>query len=211
MFTGIVQCTGTVKSIETRNNFKHFCIEIPRRLIDGLEMGASIANNGVCLTVVGFKSCDNERAEIEFDVIDETLKLTNLAEVCVGSQINIERSMKVGDEIGGHIVSGHIHGTATLLRRIDSEDNCQLDFSLASSWAKYLFHKGFIAINGASLTLGKVVEQADHVVFSLHLIPETLQRTNLGALSVGESVNIEIDQQTITIVDSIERIMAKRN
>lgn len=210
MFTGIVQSTGLVKSIETGDNFKHFSIEVDLALIDGLNKGASVANNGVCLTAVKFFPVNENRAVIEFDVIDETLRLSNLDHLTEQSYVNIERSMKAGDEIGGHLVSGHVHSCATLINRIDSTDNCQLNFIIDAKWKKYLFAKGFIAVNGASLTLGDVINTENGCQFTLHLIPETLQRTNLGTLNVGQRVNIEIDQQTMTIVDSIERIMADR-
>lgn len=211
MFTGIVQSTGEVKSIISGENFKHFVIKVPVDLIAGLAIGASVANNGVCLTAVKFARLDDSFAQIEFDVIDETLRLTNLDTLELGSLVNIERSLKAGDEIGGHMVSGHIHTMAALVERIDSTDNCKLTFKLDSSWQKYIFAKGFIGVNGASLTLGNVSddEQGD-TLFDLHLIPETLDRTNLGELQLNQTVNIEIDQQTITIVDSIARIMEKR-
>ncbi|WP_068547603.1 riboflavin synthase [Thalassotalea crassostreae] len=206
MFTGIVQSTATVKSILNGENFKHFVMEMPLELLKNLEIGASVANNGVCLTAVAFKEVDSVNGQIEFDVIDETLRLTNLNDIDVGSSVNIERSMKAGDEIGGHMVSGHIHTTAKLTNRIDSKDNCQMTFGIDKKWQKYLFAKGFIAVNGCSLTLGDVVQGS----FNLHLIPETLDRTNLGKMKLGELVNIEIDQQTMTIVDSIERIMSEQ-
>ncbi|NMP17507.1 riboflavin synthase subunit alpha [Thalassotalea sp. Y01] len=206
MFTGIVQSTAQVKSIKEGKNFRHFEMQMPIELLDNLQLGASVANNGVCLTAVAFDALNESDGVIAFDVIDETLRLTNLGQLEVGSEVNIERSMKAGDEVGGHLVSGHVHCTATLVERIDSEDNCKMTFSLAEQWQKYLFAKGFIAVNGCSLTLGEVTPGQ----FSLHLIPETLQRTNLTALQVNDAVNIEIDQQTMTIVESIERIMAEK-
>lgn len=210
MFTGIVQSTGQVKSIVAGDNFKHFVVIVPVALLANLQIGASVANNGVCLTAVNFTVIDDEFGQIEFDVIDETLRLTNLHSVAVGSQINIERSMKAGDEVGGHMVSGHIQTMAILTERIDSRDNCQLTFSINKQWQKYLFAKGFVTLNGASLTLGDVKHTDGVTLFNLHLIPETLARTNLGTMQLGDQVNIEIDQQTITIVDSIERIMNER-
>lgn len=211
MFTGIVQSTGQVKLINEGDNFKRFVISVPLPLLDKLQTGASIANNGVCLTVVAFSKVDEDFGEIEFDVIDETLRLTNLNDVVVTDFVNVERSMKAGDEIGGHIVSGHIHSTATLIERLDSKNNCQLKFSIAGCWSKYLFGKGFIAVNGASLTLGEVIKTEPSLCeFYLHLIPETLSITNLDTLLLGKTVNIEIDQQTKTIVDSIDRIMAEK-
>ncbi|WNC66959.1 riboflavin synthase subunit alpha [Thalassotalea nanhaiensis] len=211
MFTGIVQSTGQVNSIKIGDNFKHIEILVPIQFINNLETGASVANNGVCLTAVNFAKFDANTAVIGFDVIDETLRLTNLDAIKENSLINVERSMKAGDEIGGHIVSGHIHTMASLVERIDSTDNCQLKFAIKSEWKKYIFAKGFIAVNGASLTLGEV-ETLDNgdCEFLLHLIPETLERTNLSVLTLGDNVNIEIDQQTMTIVDSIERIMSER-
>ncbi|MEW6999202.1 riboflavin synthase subunit alpha [Colwelliaceae bacterium BS250] len=210
MFTGIVQSTGQVKSIVNGDNFKHFVVIVPLALLENLQIGASVANNGVCLTAVSFTAIDDEFGQIEFDVIDETLRLTNLNVIDLGHEVNIERSMKAGDEVGGHMVSGHIQTMATLIERIDTTDNCQLTFSIAKQWQKYLFAKGFVAVNGASLTLGDVKQMESNTVFNLHLIPETLGRTNLGVVQKGEQVNIEIDQQTITIVDSIERIMNER-
>ncbi|WNC74066.1 riboflavin synthase subunit alpha [Thalassotalea psychrophila] len=208
MFTGIVQSTGQVNSIKIGDNFKHIEILVPIQLISKLETGASVANNGVCLTAVSFSKLDSKSAVIGFDIIDETLRVTNLDSLVTGSLVNVERSMKVGDEIGGHMVSGHIHTMATLVERLDSTDNCQLNFVINSNWTKYIFAKGFIAVNGASLTLGEVrtLKNGD-CEFTLHLIPETLERTNLTVLKLGDKVNIEIDQQTMTIVDSLASIL----
>lgn len=208
MFTGIVQSTGRVNSIKVGNNFKHIEIKVPIQLINHLETGASVANNGVCLTAVNFSCLDSEFAVIGFDIIDESLRVTNLDDLVEGGLVNIERSMKVGDEIGGHMVSGHIHTMATLVERVDSTDNCQLKFVLNGNWKKYIFAKGFIAVNGASLTLGEVsINDNGDCEFILHLIPETLERTNLSVLNLGDKVNIEIDQQTMTIVDSLASIL----
>ena len=143
-----------------------------------------------------------DKSFISFDVIDETLRVSNLAGIEVGSLVNVERSLKVGDEIGGHMLSGHVHTQALLAKRIESEDNCTLCFDLATQYQKYIFAKGFISINGISLTLGAEVGEQ----FSVHLIPETLSRTNLQHLALGDKVNIEFDQQTMTIVQTIERM-----
>ena len=116
--------------------------------------------------------------------------------------VNVERSLKIGDEIGGHMLSGHVHTQAVVEERIESEDNCTLRFALASEYQKYIFAKGFISINGISLTLGAEVGS----FFSVHLIPETLARTNLQHVTVGDKVNIEFDQQIMTIVQTIERM-----
>lgn len=204
MFTGIVQSQGEVLSLNPGENFVQITMKVESWVVNNLQLGASVANNGTCLTVVAFEHLDEKSASMTFDVIDETLKQTNLGKLEVGSLVNIERSMKVGDEIGGHQVSGHIQAQAKLIERIDSEDNCEMTFELDEKWGAYLFAKGFIAVNGISLTLGEV--EKGH--FKLHLIPETLARTNLGTMHEGDSVNIEFDQQTVTIVDTIERLAA---
>ena len=202
MFTGIVQSQANVISINTKDNLSRLVVGGKKSLISQLEVGASVAINGVCLTAVEFGHLRADKSFISFDVIDETLRVSNLAGIEVGSLVNVERSLKVGDEIGGHMLSGHVHTQALLAKRIESEDNCTLCFDLATQYQKYIFAKGFISINGISLTLGAEVGEQ----FSVHLIPETLSRTNLQHLSLGDKVNIEFDQQTMTIVQTIERM-----
>ena len=202
MFTGIVQSQAEVIAIISKNNAIRLNISLENSLIDNLAIGASVAINGVCLTAVEFGSLTTENSYISFDVIDETLRVSNLADISVGSVVNVERSLKVGDEIGGHMLSGHVHTQAVVVNRIDSADNCTLSFTLVPEYKKYIFAKGFISINGISLTLGADVTD----LFSVHLIPETLSRTNLQNASIGDKVNIEFDQQTMTIVDTIERM-----
>lgn len=202
MFTGIVQSQAEVISAEQQNNLLRLNVAVDLTLLDGLETGASVANNGVCLTVVEFKSIDEKYGLISFDVIDETLKVSNLANINIGDSINIERSLKIGDELGGHIVSGHVHCMAQIQSIIKDSENCTITFSFDEKWHKYILPKGFITINGISLTVGKVTRNT----FSVHLIPETLTRTNLGTLKVTDNVNIEFDQQTITIVETLLRM-----
>jgi len=206
MFTGIVQSIGTVLSINTNNNLSRIVIQIESEFAQNIALGASIAINGACLTVVNDFKASNQYSEIHFDVIDETLKVTNLSALIVGSKVNVERSLKVGDEIGGHQVSGHIHQQAFLTDIKQTPENTCLTFKLShdevNNWQRFMFDKGFICINGTSLTLGKV----DKSQFNVHLIPETLQRTNLSMLNINDLVNIEFDQQTITIVQTIERM-----
>jgi riboflavin synthase len=202
MFTGIVQSQAEVIAIITKNNAISLKIAVEHQYVQNLEAGASIAINGVCLTAVEFGVLNTEQSFIAFDVIDETLRVSNLADIEVGSKVNVERSLKVGDEIGGHMLSGHVHTQASVSKRIESPDNCTLSFALAVEYQKYIFAKGFISINGISLTLG--TEVGEH--FSVHLIPETLARTNLQNMVVGDKVNIEFDQQTMTIVETIERM-----
>lgn len=202
MFTGIVQSQAEVIAITSKNNAIRLKVALDNSLIENLTIGASVAINGVCLTAVEFGQLDASNSFISFDVIDETLRVSNLVDLKLGAQVNVERSLKVGDELGGHILSGHVHCQARVVKRIDSPDNCTLSFALAPENLKYVFSKGFISINGISLTLGAEIDE----LFSVHLIPETLARTNLKNIMAGDMVNIEFDQQTMTIVDTIARM-----
>lgn len=202
MFTGIVQTKATVLSALYENNFLKLTLGLDKRFIENLQKGASVAINGTCLTAVDFAETDNNQACIDFDVIDETLRVTNLSHLKQSDSLNLERSLKVGDEIGGHMVSGHIHCQALIIRIEKSQSNCKITFECSPQWMKYILPKGFITINGISLTVGAVSENT----FNVHLIPETLSITNLGEALEQHCVNIELDQQTITIVDTIERM-----
>ena len=205
MFTGIVQSQAEVITIIRKNSAISLKICVDSEKINGLETGASVAINGVCLTAVEFGTVNAQQSFMVFDVIDETLRVSNLADIHVGSVVNLERSLKVGDEIGGHMLSGHVHTQAVVVERKNSADNCTLYFSLANEYQKYIFAKGFISINGISLTVGAEVNER----FCVHLIPETLARTNLQHIVAGDTVNIEFDQQTMTIVETIERMNLK--
>lgn len=203
MFTGIVQTLAEVFNLDSKENLLTLSLKVPKQWAKNLELGASIAINGVCLTVVSFDSeVDDSYTIISFDIIEESLRVTNLGAIKQGDKVNLERSLKMGDELGGHVVSGHIQTKAQLMSIRKTETNCQLVFSYPSQWQKYLFDKGFVAINGVSLTLGKVTNDS----FDVHLIPETLARTNLSLLTLQDYVNLEFDQQTITIVKTIERM-----
>lgn len=202
MFTGIVQGKGRVIAIEDKGDFRTHIIELPNELVSNLETGASVANNGCCLTVTKI-----EGTKISFDLVKETLRLTNLGELKVGSEVNIERAAKYGDEIGGHVMSGHIVTTAEVAKIITSENNLQIWFRIFDkALMKYILHKGFIGIDGISLTVGDVVNNR----FCVHLIPETRDRTTLGRKRLGDKVNIELDPQTQAIVDTVERVMAQQ-
>ena len=202
MFTGIVQTVAKVFSTNITNERMRLVVEAEQQYAQNINLGASIAINGVCLTVVEVEHIDELVSHISFDVIDETLRVSNLDALKKDSRVNFERSLKVGDEIGGHQVSGHVHANASLLHREQDNENCALTFEIEPQWGKYLFAKGFISINGASLTLGDV----ENGKFTVHLIPETLARTNLAELPLMGFVNIEMDQQTMTIVDTITRM-----
>ncbi|AUQ25869.1 riboflavin synthase subunit alpha [Dickeya zeae] len=202
MFTGIVQGTATVVSVDEKPNFRTHVVQLPPELLPGLETGASVAHNGCCLTVTHI---DGDR--VSFDLIKETLRLTNLGDVNVGDRVNVERAAKYGDEIGGHVMSGHIMCTAEIVKILTSENNHQIWFRLSDeAQMKYVLHKGFIGIDGISLTVGEVTRSR----FCVHLIPETLQRTTLGQKRLGARINIEIDPQTQAIIDTVERVMARQ-
>lgn len=201
MFTGIVQGTAEVVEIVEKEAFRSHLVRLPGALLEGLEPGASVAHNGCCLTVTGIRG-----DRVSFDLMQETLRVTNLGELKPGDRVNVERAARFGDEIGGHQMSGHILCTARVTEVIDSPNNRKLWFQLPEEPARYLFPKGYIGIDGISLTIGEV--RGDR--FDVNLIPETLARTNLGARTPGERVNIEIDPQTQAIVDTVERLMAAR-
>ncbi len=201
MFTGIVQGIAPIVAIDEKVNFRTHTIKMPQDLLKDLHLGASIANNGVCLTVT---KIDGDL--ISFDLMQETLKLTNLSQLKVGDLVNIERAMQMGGEIGGHLLSGHILGMAKVVKILQSENNHQIWFEMPELvMMKYILHKGFIAIDGISLTIGEVKDRQ----FCVNLIPETLSRTIISRRQVGDTVNIEIDPQTQAIVDTVERYLSK--
>lgn len=202
MFTGIVQGKAQVRQVHDQHVqgklvFRRFRIDFPSGMLDGLQRGASIAINGTCLTATEFNASEGW---VEFDVIDETLRKTNLGLLNTGHAVNFERSLKFGDEIGGHLVSGHVHGTGVVEQVITQGDNWQVDIAVSAELIRYIWPKGFIAVNGASLTVGEVTDHR----FSLHLIPETLALTCFGAIKVGELVNLEIDQQARQMHDLLK-------
>ncbi|MDO5055109.1 riboflavin synthase subunit alpha [Pasteurella oralis] len=202
MFTGIVQGTAKIVSIQDKANFRTQTVKMPQEMLKGLEIGASVANNGVCLTVTEIK-----HDLVSFDLMAETLRITNLGELVVGDFVNIERAIQMGAEIGGHILSGHVYCTAEVKDIIASENNYQVWFELPNvEVMKYILTKGFIAIDGISLTIGKVKAQQ----FCVNLIPETLTRTLIGQRELGDKVNIEIDPQTQAIVDTVERYLSSK-
>ncbi|MDX1816179.1 MAG: riboflavin synthase subunit alpha [Marinobacter sp.] len=197
MFTGIVQGIATVEEVTAVTGLSTFALRFPEDRVQGVTIGASVAINGTCLTVT--RQRDNI---LYFDAMQETLKLTTLGSLSVGDRVNFERAARIGDEIGGHLLSGHVHTTADIVEIERPENNVTLWFSLPENWARYVFPKGYIAINGASLTIGEVTGTR----FNVHLIPETLRATTFGTAEVGDRVNIEIDSQTQTIVDTLARL-----
>ncbi len=201
MFTGIVQGQGQIQDIISKEGLKTFKVKLPSELSFALIEGASIANNGCCLTITRV-----EEGCVYFDLMQETLKLTNLGQLKVGDWVNLERAARFGDEIGGHMMSGHIICTAMVDEVLITPNNRTVWFDVPEFVRKYIFPKGFIGIDGISLTIGEVKGNR----FNVHLIPETIARTNLGKRQKGEAVNIEVDPQTQATVDTVERVLQAR-
>jgi riboflavin synthase len=201
MFTGIVQGKANIKSIFSTGNFNTFTIEFPVNALEGLQRGASVAINGTCLTVTEFDYADSWA---KFDVIDETLARTNLGDLVENSAVNYERSAKFGDEVGGHIMSGHIQCATPLLSIKKTINNYALELKTPVGLLPYLLTKGYVGLNGCSLTLGEVTDNS----FWIHLIPETLNLTTFGDIEIDGLINVEIDSQTQAIVDTVERYMS---
>ncbi|WMY95662.1 MAG: riboflavin synthase subunit alpha [Arsenophonus sp.] len=199
MFTGIVQGKGTLVAIKRNVNFRMYTVRFPQELLTGLEIGSSVSNNGCCLSVT--KIFEDK---VTFDLMQETLKITNLGKLKIGDKINLERSAKYGDEIGGHIMSGHIICTIDINKILKSDNNVTIWFNVQHPFLmKYIFYKGFIGIDGMSLTIGDIVNHC----FCVHLIPETIARTNIADKNLGDTVNIEIDTHIQGVVDTVERMM----
>jgi riboflavin synthase len=188
MFTGIVTDIGDVVAVRARGEglrrLKIAC-SYPRASI---VEGASIACSGVCLTVVAIGE-DDGRTWFSVDAAAETLRLTTVDGWRHGTKINLERALRVGDELGGHIVAGHVDGLATLIARDDLTEMARLTFRAPPALARFIATKGSVALDGVSLTVNDV----DHDTFAVLIIPHTLKMTTLGALAAGAEVNLEVD------------------
>ena len=197
MYTGIVAGTAPILSVEGEDGVRCFTVDLPG--FDGnLEIGASVALDGVCMTVVAIDS-----GKVGFEAIDETLDRTTLAEKVIGDLLNVERSLRMGDELGGHLLSGHVMCTAEILDKAEVGEGMDLRVSMPDEARSYVLEKGYVAVDGMSLTVGRVEESG----FDLHIIPETIRVTTIGQKSVGDKVNIEVDSQTQAIVDTLSRSM----
>lgn len=185
MFSGLIECTGKLVNKIYKNN--DISLEIEVLDLDDFnttKIGDSIAVNGVCLTVVELKN-----NSFTADISSETLNKTNLAELNLNEEVNLERALKLSDRLGGHIVSGHIDGLAFLSDMYQEGRSQHLIFAAPFELAKYIAPKGSITINGISLTVNKVNQN----VFHLNIIPHTLEKTTLKNIKVGDKVNLEID------------------
>lgn len=194
MFTGIVQGTGNVQSV-SGESILTIGIQIPST--EDLEVGGSVAIDGVCLTATSVGDT------VTFDIIPETLERTTLGSLACGSDVNVERALKFGDELGGHLLSGHIMGTAEIVSVVNQDYQIQCPISMA----EFIQEKGFIAVDGISLTVG---ETSGDGCFDVHIIPETLRLTTLGTKGAGDQVNIEIDAMTQAVVETTKRMMANK-
>ena len=201
MYTGIIRGRFPVVHTDEKPGLTRLTIELPSPLTEGLRQGASVGLDGVCLTVA-----HQDGNRVSFDVMQETLRKTTLGSIKTGQQVNVERSASYGDEIGGHVVSGHVTGMAEIVHIEEPENNRALTFSVPRAWMKYVFPKGFIALDGCSLTVVDVDKRAhaDTGTFSVWFIPETLRLTTFGQKGIGDRVNVEIDPQTQAIVDTVE-------
>lgn len=200
MFTGIVQDKLKISELARKNNLLELGIDFPKKHLEGLALGASVAVNGVCLTVC--KILDNR---VYFDVIAQTLSLTNLNDLVLGEEVNIERAARFSDEIGGHLLSGHILTQSSVLDVEKAENKVVLKIQNTDQLRDYIFDKGYIGLNGCSLTVSEVNDE----YFCVHLIPETLSITTFGTTTKADLINVEIDAQTQAVVETVKRVLKK--
>jgi riboflavin synthase len=197
MFTGIVQGTGTIISIDKKGTSSTLSIDLGE-LSSHLSLGSSVSIDGVCMTVTNQKD-----TIVFFDAIQETLSRTTLGQAVEGDMVNLERALKMGDELGGHLLSGHIMCKSSVVSRKNNGEGVDLEISVNDQLKPYIMEKGYIAIDGISLTIGEVNQNT----FNLHLIPETLERTTINSKIEGSLVNIEIDSITQAVVSTVTSIM----
>lgn len=202
MYTGIVQGTAAVKRIEEKPGLKTFHIQIPKGLLNGLEIGASVSLDGVCMTVTAIADdC------VCFDAMQQTLSVTTLGSLHVGDRINVERSAAIGAENGGHEISGHVDGVLEIVAIDTPENNRIVTYRVPREAAQYLFAKGFIALNGCSLTIAEFDKTRGEI--QVCFIPETLRVTTHGEKALGDCVNFEIDKRTQAIVDTVRAFLSE--
>ena len=203
MFTGIVKGLGRIEALKRLPGLVSFDILLPEGGENDLETGASVAVDGVCLTVTSFAG---RRAT--FDVMQETLTRSTLGELQVGNQVNIERAARDGAEIGGHPLSGHVDCVARVVDVQTPDNNRVVTFEVPVPWIRYIFAKGYIGLNGASLTVAAVDKKLSR--FTVWFIPETLRLTTFGARDLGSSINLEIERSTQVTVDTIRDFLEER-
>jgi riboflavin synthase len=207
MFTGIVQGTARVAAAVDRPGLRSFTLEFPPGFGAGLAIGASVAVDGVCLTATALHG-EPRVDSADFDVMAQSLALTTLGTLQPGSRVNVERAAKDGAEIGGHPLSGHVDVMARIAEIRRPENNHVLRLALPPAWMRYVFPKGYIAVNGCSLTVAEADRRAGW--FEVWLIPETLRMTTFGAKAVGDALNVEIDRSTQVFVDTVRDAIEER-
>jgi len=195
MFTGIVQAVGRVKALTPRSGDVELLIDTDTLPLEGVALGDSIAVSGACLTVTRLE----ERA-FAADVSNETLGCTTLGSLAVGSRVNLEKALRAGDALGGHYVTGHVDGVATIVGLSQDARSLRVSIQVPERLARYVAAKGAVTIEGTSLTVNEV----DGCVFGVNLIPHTQDVTTLGTLTLGQSVNFEVD----IIARYVERMSA---
>tara|TARA_Y100000816_G_scaffold292404_1_gene287483 strand:+ start:1256 stop:1846 length:591 start_codon:yes stop_codon:yes gene_type:complete len=186
MFTGIIENTGIVKEFVKLKDYR-LILDTDLKYSD-IKKGSSVCCNGVCLTVTAKKKL-SKKTKLSFDVSKETVSCTNFNQIKVGDLINIEKSLRVGDEISGHFVFGHVDETAALISSKKIGGSYELRFKISKNLRKYIAKKGSISINGISLTINNIKKSE----ISLNIIPYTWSKTNLNKLRVGERINLEVD------------------
>jgi riboflavin synthase len=183
MFTGLIEGTGTLKTIEPRGKDMRLSIEASFDL-EGCQLGESVSVDGVCLTVVSW-----EARTFTVDVSQETLSRSTLGQRHRGDEVNLERALRLGDRLGGHLVNGHVDGKGGVIGRKRRGDSWVFQFKVAVELGRYIIEKGSVAVNGVSLT----VNSCDENSFEVNIVPHTFQVTTLEGLQVGDEVNIEVD------------------
>ena len=207
MFTGIVQGVARVASISERSGLRSIRLEFPTGFAEGLVVGASVSVDGTCLTVTALHG----DGAAHFDVMQQTLAMTTLGALAVGSRVNAERAAKDGAEIGGHPLSGHVDFTASVAEVRQPKNNHVLRILVPAPWMRYVFAKGYIAVNGASLTVAEAGREAGGAGwFEVWLIPETLRMTGFGDKRAGDALNIEIERSTQVMVDTVRDAVAEQ-
>ncbi len=187
MFTGIVKGLGAVVAIDRRQGFLDITIDVGN-VLSIPEIGASVAVDGVCLTVT-----EIDGTKLKFSVMEETLEKTTIGDLVVGDRVGLEQPLKMGDELGGHMVLGHVDGTGTIVKKEADGENCWVTIAAPEFFIKYIVQKGSIAIDGVSLTVCDPGATDAEVRFSVSLLPLTLSLTTLGFKTTGDRVNLEAD------------------
>ncbi len=207
MFTGIVQGIATVTRAVDRPGLRSFTLGFPPGFAAGLAVGASVAVDGTCLTVTALQGAD----AADFDVMQQSLALTTLAGLHEGSRVNVERAARDGAEVGGHPLSGHVDFMARIAGLRRPENNHVLRIEVPAPWMRYVFAKGYIAVNGASLTVAECERRpGGSGWFDVWLIPETLRMTTFGEKVEGDALNIEIERSTQVFVDTVRDAIDER-